>query len=416
MSNFMITKSFLIACTFISLVILNSCSGPTKEYVLKVKLNKLTMDEIYDYSLVEDVIFDAEELNIDSVRNKSREAFLKGVDEYKNRKDPAAAIAFFKRSIMIFPDAKTYYELGNALMEFKTNKSSLEEAIKAYNVAEELNIKPIYSVYYKVACANNILGKLDPSSNNDYEYTVISNLRRAFQEGFNDTLVIEKDERINSIVSTLAYKSLLRELKAENNKADKNVLFELYKAAYPMQVDGFEITLNDVVAYRNKESISYDFAAFVPEMQNTDFGREVSNDFFYVAMVQQTPAYSALIYSSVSFWGGEDDLMPSFTSLVTYDPKGTIIDRKLIACQCSSEKIKIAKISGNKVYIEDFKRVWKEPIDAVPFEENQIEKHVSLAKLTYEIHEDGTIHASEIPANYIDTVITKDQSKSPPIQ
>ncbi|HSY60292.1 MAG TPA: hypothetical protein VK796_00390, partial [Cytophaga sp.] len=281
--------------------------------------------------------------------------------------------------------------------------------------AEELHIKPIYSVYYKVACANNMIGVLNKSEDDSYQYEVISYLRRAFHEGFNDTLSIEKDERINSIVPTLAYKSLLRELKAENQKGNKNGLFELYKAAYPLQTDGFEITLNDVVGYRDKESISYDFSAFIPEMQNTDFGREVSNDFFYVAKVHETPAYTAVIYTSVSFWGEADELMPSFTSLVTYDPKGTIIDRKLIACQCSAEKIKVAKITGNKVYVEDFKRVWKEPIDAVPFEENKINKHISLAKLTYEIHEDGTIHAFEIPANYIDTVITKDQSKTPPL-
>ena len=407
-------KAFLIAC--ISLVILSSCSEPTKEYILKVKLNKLTINDIYNYNLIQDVLFDSEELNLDSIQGKSREAFLKGVDEYKNKKNPAGAIALFKKSILNFPDGKTYYELGNALMEFKKNKSYLEEAIKAYEIAEELNIKPIYAVYYKIACAKNMIGLLDqPVDEDDYKYYVVSYLRRAFHSGFDDTLSIEKDERINSIVETIYYKSLLRELKAENKKGDKNGLFELYKAAYPVQMDGFEITLNDVAEYRNKESISYDFADFVPEMQNTEFGREVSNDFFYVAMVQQTPAYSALIYTSMSFWSdNEDGLMPTLSSLVTYDPMGTIIDRKLIACQCSAEKIKTAKISGNKVYVEDFKRVWKQPIDAVPFDENQISKHESLAKLTYEIHEDGTIHASEIPSNYIDTVITKDQSKTPP--
>ncbi|HSY60820.1 MAG TPA: hypothetical protein VK796_03040, partial [Cytophaga sp.] len=76
-----------------------------REYILKVKLNTLTPNDIYDYHLVEDVLFDAEELNIDSIRNKSREAFLKGVDAYKNKKDPVSAVTLFKQSILIFPDA-----------------------------------------------------------------------------------------------------------------------------------------------------------------------------------------------------------------------------------------------------------------------------------------------------------------------
>lgn len=407
-------NSIVLAC--VSFVILNSCSKPTKEYVLKVKLNTLKEEDMYDTKVVKDVLFDAEELNLDSIKNKSRTSFLKGVDECKNKNKPAAAIKLFKQSILTFPDAKTYYELGNALLELKTNKASLEEAIKAYEVAEKLHIKPIYSVYYKLACANNMLEDLsEPADNNYYSYGVISYLRRAFHAGYSDTLAIEKDVRIKSIVSTIGYKSLLRELKIENQKGDKNKLFELYKAAFPIQLNGFEINLNDVAEYNNNESISYDFSSFVPEMQNTEFGREVSNDFFYVAMVQQTPAYSALIYSSISFWGDDQEgLMPSYTSLVTYDSNGIIIDRKLIACQCSAEKIKIAKISGNKIYVEDFNRIWKKPIYKVPFDENEINGHVSLAKLTYEIQEDGTILASEIPTNYTDTVITKNQSQSPP--
>ena len=400
---------------FCMLVILNSCSAPTKEYVLKVKLNKLTNKDIYDYDLVKDVLFDAEELNLDSIKAKSREAFLKGADEYKNKDNRSGAILWFKKSILCFPDAKTYYELGNALMDSKSDIESLKESVQAYRVAEELEFKPIYSVYYKIACAENLIGKLDQSDDNNYnEHNVISYLRSAFQSGFQDTLSIFNDERINSIVKTSAYKSLMLELKAGNFKENENSLFELYKQAYPVHADGFELSI--ITGQEgDDESISYDFADFVPEMQNTEFGRDVSNDFFYVANVKETPVYTALVYTSVSFWGdNEDGMMPSFTSLVTYDPKGVIIDRKLIACQCSAEKIKTAKITDNKIYVEDFKRIWEEPIDKVSFSENVVKKYEPQATLTYVINEDGSIHASEMPANYIDTVITKNQPQNTP--
>lgn len=396
----------------ICLLLLQACSTPQKEYVLKVKLNTLTEKDLYDADLVKDVLFDAEELNLDSIKGKSREAFLKGVDEYKNKHNTATAIVFFKRSILNFPDAKAYYELGNALLESKTDKASLEEAVKAYYVAKELDIKPVYSVYYKIACAKNLIGKLNQSDTD--EYSVLYYLRQSFQAGFSDTLSLAKDDRINSVVQTTAYKSMLRELKSETSTRDKNSLFELYKSAYPRHTEGYEVSVI-TGEEKNDESISYDFAPFVPEMQNTNFGREVSNDFFYVANVKETPVYTALIYTSVSFWGdNEDGMMPSFTSMVTYDPVGNIIDRKLIACQCSAEKIKTAKVTDNKIYVEDFKRIWKQPIDKVSFDENEVSKYESQAKVTYEIHEDGTITASEIPANYIDTVITQKQSQNTP--
>jgi len=290
----MIAKYKFHFIVLIALVCLNSCSEKKKEYVLKVKLNRLTYKDMYDYNLVADVIFDSQELNLDSIQNISRERFLQGVDEYKNKHNPSAAITFFKASILYFPDAKVYYELGNALMEFKTNKSSLEEAIKAYRVAEELEMKPLFSVFYKLACTENLLDKLERSDNNSEQYQVISYLRSAFHNGFYDTSAIRKDDRINSIIHTAAYKGLLLELEAEHRKGDKNSLFELFKAAFPKNNTVFEISKDQVDQVDNEDAISYDFSTFVPEMQNTSFGRDVSNDFFYVATIKETPVYSCI--------------------------------------------------------------------------------------------------------------------------
>jgi len=86
----------------------------------------------------------------------------------------------------------------------------------------------------------------------------------------------------------------------------------------------------------------------------------------------------------------------------------------MISCQCSAEKIKTAKITDNNVYVEDYKRIWKQPIDKVSFEENSVDKYELLAKLTYTINDDGTIKATEIPADYKDTVIVKNQTNTTP--
>src|SRR3954463_16583419 len=106
------TSLFALSC----FTILIGCTGTETKYVAKVKLLKLGKDDIYNKEMVYDVIFDSQELKLDSLRNKSRQLFLQGVDKYKNKKDATGAIDMFKQSILIFPDPKTYYELGNALV------------------------------------------------------------------------------------------------------------------------------------------------------------------------------------------------------------------------------------------------------------------------------------------------------------
>src|SRR4051812_39733379 len=92
------------------------CSETGTEKILKVKQHTLTADTMYNSNIVTDVVFDREELNTDSIQNIGRELFLKGIDLYKNKKQTGAAIVKLKASILVFPEAKTYYELGNALM------------------------------------------------------------------------------------------------------------------------------------------------------------------------------------------------------------------------------------------------------------------------------------------------------------
>src|SRR6478609_2129556 len=94
---------------------ITACNRVEKRYVIKAKLIRLQKETMYDKKLAYNAIFDAEESGSDSVKNESRKCFLKGIDLYKNKKDIAAAIVQLKKSILLFPAAKTYYELGNAL-------------------------------------------------------------------------------------------------------------------------------------------------------------------------------------------------------------------------------------------------------------------------------------------------------------
>src|SRR4051812_23504544 len=187
-----------------SLLLCLSCSTNKKEYVAKVKVLKLTHDHIYDQDMVSDVIFDSEELDVDSLKIKSHQLFLKGINEFKNNKNPEKAVILFKESILTFPDAKTYYELGNAKLEIgaKAGDVVLEEANKAYDVAEFLNFKPLSMIYYKQACVYNNRREKD-------ERSVTNILIRAFGNGFSDTTMLKNEVYLKSFLHADVYKNLM---------------------------------------------------------------------------------------------------------------------------------------------------------------------------------------------------------------
>ena len=190
----------------------------------------------------------------------------------------------------------------------------------------------------------------------------------------------------------------------KSKKTSPNALFELFKNAFPVsETATLEIDKEHVDLDRYDQSISYDFAAFIPEMENTEFGREVLHDYFYVAKVAETTVYSALVYRSMSFYG--ENMQPVHTTLVTFDKQGEIIAKKLIFCECSAEKIKDAKIENNIITIHDYKRKWEQPIDKVDFEDNKLIANELKASIKYKIKDTGKIVDEDVPSDYKDSTV-----------
>ncbi len=381
-------------------ILVMACSQNKAKSPLKIKLLKLKEANIYDADLVSDMVFDAEELSIDSIKQKSRIEFLKGIDLYKNKKTLYAAVRAFKNSILIFPESKTYYEMANALLDMQT-KASIEESIKAYELAERIQFQPTSVLHYKLACANNLLNKFEPNKN--VVNSVIGELSQAFMNGFNDTILLKNDARLKGITNTPQYHEMLVNIKARQSAGGGNALFEVFKNAFPVQNNKLVIDKENIEMESYNQSISYDFAKFIPEMQNTSFGRDVSHDYFYVAKVKETENYTALVYASVSFWG--QSMQPVTTTLAVYNNQsGQIISRKSIACQCSAEKIRSSIVSNGEIVMEDFKRIWDKPITEVSFEENTVKEYVPVSKGVYAINEQGQIVAKSVSDGFVDSL------------
>ncbi len=388
-----------------SLIVITTCTEESTEYFLKVKPKVFAEVDLFSKDAVYDYLFDSEENDVDSLKDLSRGEFLKGIDLYKNKKNPKDAIKLFKSSILIFPDAKAYYELGNALMETKESRESLWNAYDAFEIAEVLNFQPIANVHYRKACAQNLILELGEvkGEKNVYHWSVGSSLRDAFMAGFEDTVLLMSDKRLSSYTSTEEFREVMTDIRSRKVKNSGGGLFAAFTQAFPVIQGEFVIKYEDVAMEKYSQSISYDFAGFIPEMENTAFGREVSHDYFYVGKMMETSEYTALIYSSISFFG--EEMQPVNVTLATYDKNGKIISRKMIGCQCSSEKIKVCKIKDGVISIEDQQRIWAEPIDKVPFSENRVKSHDAIAKASFKIEDSGKIIDFDVPANYKDSSV-----------
>ncbi|HCS22003.1 MAG TPA: hypothetical protein DIW47_15850 [Bacteroidetes bacterium] len=382
----------LILCT----LTLFSCKEKIN-YVLKVDLKQLQLDDLYDRKKVEEVIFDATERNPDSLVAQSRQVFLKGADLLKNQNKPHYAVVEFKKSILIFPQAKTYYELGDALYQ-AGGSDNLEEAIQAFEIAEHLGFQPAYRVYFHLARTHAALVETNPEKGR--KYSIYENLRLAFVNGYSDTSELLASSPFQTVVHSDRYNYLVQNYLGRKEGGKDNI-FNVFRQQFGQAQEEFSIDTGEVTMREYNSNISFDFRAYIPEMQNTDFGRDVSHEYFYVATVAENPNYVTLIYSSIDYWSMA--MTPVYTTLATFDHDGNRIASIVFSCNCSAEKIKTGRIKGDRIYLEDLERSWLYPIDKVPFDENAVISIESKGKAEYRIIEDGTILEVKASESFNDT-------------
>jgi hypothetical protein len=239
----------------------------------------------------------------------------------------------------------------------------LREALQAFQVAEYLHYQPLSNVYYNMACADNLLANdsirsIDKPGVN-YNNQAVFDLRNAFMNGFSDSAMLKSDERLKSVLKTDSYKQMLAELNAQKRTDKAQTVFDMYKAQFKPLRQPFIIPLDSVSMPSYKNFISFDFARFIPEMENTEFGRDVSHDYYAVGKLAETPLYTAIIYTSTEFWDVDATTEPVYTKLVTYNTQGFVIDSRIISCQCTSEKVKTVSIENNLITTEDYNIKWK---------------------------------------------------------
>lgn len=284
-----------------------------------------------------------------AVQQDAKQKFLTGVDQYRNRKQLDSAVTSFKTSITIYPFAKTYYELGNAYMD----KKDFKTAIESYKMAEALEHEPISVVLYNMACAYSML----EDGANSIKY-----LQLAIENGYVNMDHIMSDEDLAFARKDPSFTETVKTAMAGNTSSDE-VMFNMYKSHFASLTLPFNLDEATSQKIDFDKTISYDYDDFVPGMVNSEFSRDVGDEYFYVGKVTENDKFIALIYSQAGMW---DEKPPVHVYLATYTPgKGELIDiEKIAGLEYYSDSLRTAKIKADfSVEVKYFIQEWEKNPD-----------------------------------------------------
>lgn len=366
----------LIALSLVGL--LNACQTTTTKKGTKEKdviLPPLSESDIFDGRVVG--LYLNQNETIDS---KANALFLQGLDAYKNKKRMDSAEYYFTKSILVYPTARTFFELGNVLQE----KKEYQTALKAYRMADQLKYEPFASLLYNMACTYS-LAKDGPMAARFVE--------NAIEAGFIHVEEIDKDKRLAYVREEEGYllkESIQRGLRGITDS--ENLAWNQFKKQFPKV--SLPINLDEKskkVTFTQDLLISYDFEKFVTEMRSNRFSREVSDGFYYYAQLAEKAEYVCLVYIRRNEF--MDDASPLTYILTTFNHEGKLIDKLEIAGRTVfSDLLKSSVISNlEQITITYYQTNFKEDPDAFGYEDNPIVSKEKVKVEQYTIQQNGKI-------------------------
>lgn len=350
--------------------LLAACNNKSAEEKKQAVNFRFTANALYN----EDSVRLAAKL-LDDNKAAAEKKFLEAVDAYRNKKQYLEGAALFQASILLQPQAKSYYELGNALLDAEKN----QEAIKAYSMAEALNYKPLHKLLFNKACAYSKSDKLKES---------LDQLVTAIEFGYTNLDNIMKDPDLENLRKNgYNFNSAVRDAFSGIGDADKlqwnMFLREFRQLDLPVTFDKTYITTRELT------DISYDYERYVSEMRNAKFERETGSLYYFVGLVKKDTAFKTLCYA-VDDKALEDYKWPYYL-LASYDNKGKLIDKLLVGGQQLDENpYRVGEISSNgEITVTDFEITYEKPVSETRFNENKEVASKEVKKAFYTIAADG---------------------------
>lgn len=370
-------KKILFALSISAL--LTACSSetatPAKENVVK-KEAKFEESDLYNF----DAALAFSESVPDSVQESSKKIFLNAIDLYRNKKNPEGAIVEFKKSLILFPDAKSYYELGNALLDTK----NYAEAISSYHMAEQMDFNPLANVLYNLACAYSM-------SENGPE--ALKYIQLAIENGYGNKKHMLSDSDLE-FARNLSDFTKVYESAMSGASSPESAMFDLYVSGFPQSNFPVVMTALQTQKVKFKNSIAYDFESFIAEMVNPNFSREVGDEFYYLALLKETENFTALIYAGKQVMYQQP---PVYHIVATYNKNGKLIDKLEIGgYHYYEDPMKAYKITEDlKIEMNEFEVVFEKDVDEFGYEKNPMTVNELLTSRKFLIDANGKIKQTD---------------------
>jgi tetratricopeptide (TPR) repeat protein len=360
------------ALLVIASVIIASCGQQVQVQNNVQVIKTISEEQLYEFDVVSGF---SSQVN-DSLKQEAKQEFLNAIDQFRNKKDAQASVLLFKKSLLIYPEVKAYYEMGNALME----AGNYGEAIQAYHMAEKMDYNPISKVLYNLACAYSL------SENGD---EALKYIQLAIENGYANTKHLLTDEDLTFARALPGFNDAY-EGAMSGATSPERALFDLYAINFeagtlPFEVEAMASQHVDLGKY-----IAYDFEEFVPEMVNPQFSRNVGDEFYYLAKVNENTNYTAVIYAGVQVMYENP---PVYHMLVTYSPEGKIISALEIGgFHYYDDPMKGYKITPDfKVEVSEYEVAFEKDVEEFGYEDNTMASSELLNKKDYQITETGKI-------------------------
>lgn len=338
----------------------------------------ITEGDLFSFDKVADYL---EANNDDKLKNSAKQKFHTAIDTYRNKKNPQESLAMFRESLTLYPTPNTYYEYGNALLDSK----KYEDAVNAYHMAEKLNYSPLSKVLYNLACAYSLLEDEDAG---------LKYMQLSIENGYDNREHMLKDSDLDFIRKSERFREVY-ETSYGGATSPEAALFDLFESNFEKVSLPYSISLEKSQKLNTDNSIVYDFERFIPQMVNSEFSRDVGDDFFYIANLHQTEKYVALIYAGSMVY---TDYPPQYYYLTTYDPqKGKVIDQiDFAGLHYYGEEILEGSIGSDlTVEVKSYDPEWENDPEEYGYKNNKIINKNLTATVNYRIDEKGKIVASK---------------------
>ena len=294
-----------------------------------------------------------------------------------NKGKQQAGIDTLTHSILHYPTAPSYFQLGNVYLE----SAAYEDAINAYKMAKFIDNKPNKYLLYNLACAHSM-----DISDLDGKRRAINYLRMATQNSYAQKDSLLNDPRLDNIRYSYEFNKIYLDVFGQHDDRPA-AQFELFLKLFPQRSFPIQIEPHDLDKRFKEERRLHD-------PFNFNIGREafIPNEEHYIAvtMLKKTPDFVAVMYLAYPVNSTEHPYRNYEIS--TYTPEGKNIDKLLFADNSNPDKYLCGKIDKElNITLSIYLNIWENNPDEYGYRNNRIDYSEFMYEEKFRINEKGKI-------------------------